>query len=51
MRLRSILRKRSKRKGRAKGRDNQRWPNAYFATLGLFSLAAAHREACQPVRR
>lgn len=49
MRLRSILRKRRKRKGRAKGRDRQRWPNAHFATLGLFSLDTAHRAACQPV--
>ena len=40
-RLRSILRKRHKGKGRARGRDHQRWPNAYFAELGLFSLARA----------
>ena len=46
MRLRSILRKRRKRKGRGRGRDHQRWPNAFFAELGLFSLAAAHAEAC-----
>ncbi len=29
-RLRSILRKRCKRKGNAKGADHQRWPNAFF---------------------
>jgi RNA-directed DNA polymerase len=53
-RLRSILRKRRKRKGRARGSDHQRWPNAYFADLGLISLAltrataaAARRRACQ----
>jgi RNA-directed DNA polymerase len=49
-RLRAILRKRHKGKGRARGRDHQRWPNAYFADLGLISMAlirdqaaAAHR--------
>lgn len=48
MRLRSILRKRHKRKGRARGLDHQRYPNKYFAEMGLFSLERAHREACQP---
>ncbi|KKO20955.1 MAG: hypothetical protein BROFUL_00318 [Candidatus Brocadia fulgida] len=28
----------------------QRWPNAYFANLGLFTLTAAHALACQPRR-
>ena len=42
-RLRAILRKRSKRKGRACGTDNQRWPNAYFASLGLFDLMQAYQ--------
>jgi RNA-directed DNA polymerase len=51
MRLRSILRRRLKRKGRGRGRDHQRWPNAFFAEHGLFSLVAAHREACQSSRR
>ncbi len=41
-RLRAILRKRSKRRGRAAGLDHQRWPNHYFIKQGLFSLAAAH---------
>jgi RNA-directed DNA polymerase len=41
-RLRSILRKRSKRRGRGRGLDHQRWPNAFFAKQGLFSLAEAH---------
>jgi RNA-directed DNA polymerase len=44
-RLRSILRKRSKRKGCARGWDNQRWPNKFFAEHGLFSLTVAHSEA------
>ncbi|HQT95686.1 MAG TPA: group II intron reverse transcriptase/maturase [Thermoanaerobaculaceae bacterium] len=41
-RLRSILRKRSGRRGRGCGTDHQRWPNAYFDTHGLYSLNAAH---------
>jgi hypothetical protein len=28
-----------------------KWPNAYFARHGLFSLATAHAEACQSSRR
>jgi RNA-directed DNA polymerase len=44
-RLRSILRKRHKGKGRARGRDHQRWPNAYFVELGLISLALARAKA------
>ena len=28
-----------------------RWPNAYFAGLGLFSLKAAHASAVQSSRR
>jgi RNA-directed DNA polymerase len=44
-RLRSVLRKRRKRKGRARGADHQRWPNAYFAELGLISLALIRAEA------
>jgi len=50
-RLRSILRKRSKRKGRGRGNDHQRWPNAYFADLGLFSMQAAWTVASQSARR
>ena len=44
MRLRSIMKKRQKRKGRARGADHQRWPNSYFAKLGLFSLEQAKVE-------
>lgn len=51
MRLRSILRKRHKLKGRGRGADHQRWPNAYFNDLGLFSLTAAHVLVCQSARR
>jgi len=45
MRLRSILKRRHKRKGRARGADHQRWPNQFFAELGLFSMTAARTEA------
>jgi RNA-directed DNA polymerase len=47
MRLRSILRKRTKRKGRGRGNDHQRWPNAFFRKQGLFSLVMAHASARQ----
>lgn len=47
MRLRSILRRRMGRRGRARGTDNRRWPNKYFAQRGLFCLKAAHAVACQ----
>jgi RNA-directed DNA polymerase len=40
-RLRSILRYRSGREGRGRGKDHNRWPNRYFATLGLFCLLEA----------
>ena len=51
MRLRSILRKRDKRKGRGRGFDHLRYPNTYFSKLGLFSLTAAHQQACQSAKR
>lgn len=44
-RMRTIERKRHKLQGRARGRDHQRWPNAYFTLLGLISLASARRNA------
>ena len=53
-RLRRILRKRlgrAKRRHRYppnRGADNQRWPNAFFADLGLFSFVTAYAEASQP---
>lgn len=50
-RLRSILRKRGGRRGVCRnGSDNQRWPNAFFANHGLFSLTGAHAEAVQSRR-
>jgi RNA-directed DNA polymerase len=51
MRLRSILRYRRGGQGRGRGADHQRWPNAYFAELGLFSLVTAHAAAGQSSRR
>jgi len=51
MRLRSILRHRRKRKGRARGTDNVRWPNAYFTAQGLLSLSAARAQLVQSSRR
>jgi RNA-directed DNA polymerase len=50
-RLRAMLRKRHKGHGRARGLDHQRWPNAYFADLGLFSLAIARGQASQSRKR
>lgn len=40
MRLRSLLRHRSGRRGRGAGLDHQRYPNDYFARQGLISLYA-----------
>lgn len=51
MRLRSILRKRHGGRGRGKGYDHLRWPNAYFVKLGLFSLGTARALAIQSARR
>jgi RNA-directed DNA polymerase len=51
MRLRSILRKRLGLKGRGRGADHQRWPNAFFAKHGLYSLKTAHALACQSSSR
>jgi len=49
-RLRSLLRKRTKRKGISRhGADEQRWPNAYFAEQGLFSLKTAHAKFVSPL--
>jgi RNA-directed DNA polymerase len=51
MRLRSILRRREGKRGKGRGTDHYRWPNAYFAKQGLMSLVAAHAKACQPSSR
>jgi RNA-directed DNA polymerase len=49
-RLRSILRKRHKRRGKGRGLDHQRWPNQLFDTLGLYSLKQAHARECRSVQ-
>lgn len=51
-RLRSILRKRSKRvKGISGKMDHFLWPNKFFQELGLFSLEDAHALLLQSSRR
>lgn len=50
-RLRSILRRRLHKRGRSAGSDHQMWPNAFFASAGLFSLRAAHTLVVQSSRR
>ena len=48
-RLRALLRKQQKRPGQGHTRaDHQRWPNAFFAAHGLFTLTEAHVMASQP---
>jgi RNA-directed DNA polymerase len=50
--LRRILTKRLKKKRHnGLGNAHQRWPNAFFARHGLFSLETAHARARQSVRR
>ncbi len=50
-RLRAILKKQKKCPGIPKGRDFQRWPNAFFGERKLFSLKTAHELACQSSTR
>lgn len=51
VRLRSVLRKRSGRKGRGRGNDHNRWPNQFFAEHGLLNLQAAHTQVVQSLTR
>jgi RNA-directed DNA polymerase len=47
-RLRAMLRKREKRPGAGRcWADTRRWPNAYFAQQGLFTMSTARRAASQ----
>lgn len=47
-RLRALLRKREKRPGFGRCHaDHRRWPNAFFAGQGLFTLVGAHATASQ----
>ena len=50
-RLRSILRKRCKRYGKARGWDIRKWPNAFFDEQGLYSLHKAHVHFAQSSQR
>jgi RNA-directed DNA polymerase len=48
-RLRALLRKREKRPGFGRtAHDHHRWPNAFFAAHGLFTLHEAHALASRP---
>ena len=48
-RLRSLRRKQQKRPGAGHTlADHQRWPNAFFAELGLFTMTEAHALASRP---
>jgi len=47
-RLRAILRKQRKRPGSGRSlQDHIRWPNAFFAERGLFTMHEAYVSACQ----
>jgi RNA-directed DNA polymerase len=50
MRLRSILRRRHKKRGVGRGWSNFRWPNAFFAKLGLFTMTTARASARQSLQ-
>jgi RNA-directed DNA polymerase len=50
-RLRSIVKKRDKRRGIATtNKDNIRYPNKIFDKCGFFSLARAHSELCKSLK-
>jgi RNA-directed DNA polymerase len=51
MRLRSILRSRMGKRGRGRGSDHQRWPNAFFAAQGLFCMKDAQALLRQSLKR
>jgi len=47
-RLRAMLRKQMHRPGQGRClNDHKRWPNSFFADLGLFAMSAAHQSARQ----
>lgn len=51
-RLRGILRKRHNISGRAYTTvDNRRWPNAYFANAGLYSMTKARQLELESLRK
>ncbi len=50
-RLRALLRRRTKRRGRANGADQVRWPNAFFVDQGLFCLQSTPASTRQSSNR
>jgi RNA-directed DNA polymerase len=50
-RLRSILRRRHRKRGRARNPDRRTWGNRFFAEQGLYSLQQAHATLLQSSRR
>ncbi len=46
-RLRNLLRKRKNLSGPPTRKDHRRWPNAFFAELGLFSMKTAWERIIQ----
>jgi RNA-directed DNA polymerase len=50
-RLRAILRKRCKGRGRARGLEHPRWPDRHFDTRGHFSLKAAQARELSSLRK
>jgi RNA-directed DNA polymerase len=50
-RMRAILSKRHKGKGKGYGDAQITWPNLFFERLGLYSLAQAHLRVCQSLKR
>ena len=47
-RLRAVLLRRNKRRGWGKSLEaHRRWPNAYFAKIGLFTMHEAWLAACR----
>jgi len=47
-RLRAMLRKQQHRPGQGRCfNDHKRWPNSFFADLGLFTMSEAHQSARQ----
>jgi RNA-directed DNA polymerase len=50
-RLRRLLSRREGRQNHGRGWAHRRWPNAFFAAAGLFSLESAHALARQPSLR
>ncbi len=51
MRVRSVVRRRAGRRGRARGKDHQRYANAWLTAQGLISLSAiTHGAATSPAK-